>query len=113
MNRFTLIKAKDFHREEIHFSNVDNTKVIGHAESGKVARISIDYNGPWIRAGEDWLCQVIKETDEKMIVYPLELVRSAEDNDTLSLAKIGKLKNDGFKKEFYKPENTSHFVYTK
>ena len=112
MNRFTLRKAKDFPTEEIHFFAGNNGKVVGRVASGKIALISVEYKGIWVKNGEDWLCRIIKEDEGKVIVYPIELTRTADDNYAISLTKIGKLKTEGFKKEFYKPENSNHFLCT-
>jgi len=97
--------------EVIHFFKDKSKKIIGRAESGKIAIISYDYKGQWINEGEDWLCEIIEEQDKKVIVMPIELKITADENFKNSLES---LKNfDGFEIRPQHSKNTRFYYSTK
>jgi hypothetical protein len=103
--RLTLIKRSTFQKEEIHFFTGRDKKVIGRASCGKFAVVSFDYRGLYVRDGDDWLCEIIKDEENRVIVFPLERIKSAEENYAETLKKVGELKSTGFQKKFFKPKN--------
>ena len=100
-------------QEEIHFFLDKNKKVVGRSESGKIAIISFDFKGGWVKDGEDWLCDIVKEEEHKIIVYPIARTVSAEENFCCAIAKLVELKEVGFKAPFLKPKNTTLYVQSK
>ena len=66
----------------IHFFKDKNEKIIGKAESGKIA--IIDYNSIGkIKENEDWLVSIEQDLEKKIIVKPIELILNAEANQLL------------------------------
>lgn len=106
------IKPK-FPQEEIHFFSDKNKRIVGRSKSGKIAIISYEFKGAWVKDGEDWLCDVVKVEENKIIVMPIGRTISAEENFNESLVKINNLKESGFKKEFTKSKNTRLYYQTK
>ena len=100
-------------QEEIHFFLDKNKKVIGRSNSGKIAIISFDFKGGWVKDGEDWLCDIVKEEEHKLIVYPINRTISAEENFQFSISKLSQLKENGFKAPFLKPKNAVLYVQSK
>jgi hypothetical protein len=107
--RLKLIKRSEFIREEIHFLTGRDGKIIGHASSGKIALISRDYKGIWVRDGDDWLCDIMREEEKMVIVMPVERIKSSEQNKSEIDQRLEKLKSDGFRKENFKPKGSILF----
>jgi len=109
--RLELKKAAQNPKEEIHFFRGMDKRVIGRVSSGKIAMISYDYKGQWVNDGDDWLCEIIREDENKAIVMPISMVKSAKDNYNESVKLAQELKVSGFKKEFFKPkDSTSSYI---
>ncbi len=101
-----IIKAPIFPTEVIHFFMGKGKRIVGRSKSGKIAIISFYYKGQWVKEGDDWLCNIIKEEEHKIIISPVKLEKSGVDNFNESLKKLDVLKDKGFKKPFLHPENT-------
>ena len=100
-------------QEEIHFFLDKNKKVVGRSGSGKIAIISFDFKGSWVKDGEDWLCDVIKEEEHKLIVMPVHRTITADENFANSVDILNKLKENGFKTPFLKPKNAILYAQSK
>lgn len=69
--------------EIIHFDwDRYKKRIIGRISNGKIAIISYNYKGNIVHAGDDWMCE-IQEMENKAIVTPVELITSAEENQSL------------------------------
>jgi hypothetical protein len=90
--------------EEIHFFKGKDKKVIGRVTSGKIAIISFNYKGAWVKENDTWLCKIIHEDEKKVIVVPVKLVVSAEENYRISAKLAQEWVNDvGIRREKYNP----------
>jgi hypothetical protein len=108
-----IVFKPTFTKEEIHFFMDKNKKVVGRAISGKIAIISFDFKGQRIKENEDWLCEIIEEQKTKIIVYPIALVKTTEQNEIECLNACENLKEFGFQKTFYHPHGTKFAWKTK
>ncbi|MDD4972506.1 MAG: hypothetical protein PHT07_24000 [Paludibacter sp.] len=105
--RFTLKKRVPYPKEVLHFYLSNKNRIIARSSSGKIAIISYSYKGIWVHEGEDWLCEIIEEEEKKVIIIPVRMIKSSQDNIAESIEKIKKLKDQGFRKEYFKPKNST------
>jgi len=62
---------------------------------GKICILDLNYckkNKVWIKVGETWRCKVVTEEDKKIIVQPLYILFSIEENEMLFKSKTEALK---------------------
>jgi len=102
-----------FPREVIHFFVGKNKRVVGRSETGKIAIISFNYHGQWVKEGDDWLCDITDEAETRIIVMPVTLVKSGIDNFNESIKRLSNLKSEGFRKPFLYPEGTKIYAISK
>jgi hypothetical protein len=104
---------ENFKQETIHFFSGKGKKVIGRLESGKIAIISYGYTGKWVMDGDEWLCDIVKEEEHKVIVMPVKLVKSHEETEREVLERLSKLSANGFEKKFYHPKDSVFYTASK
>ena len=81
----------------IHFFKDKNQKIIGRSEDGKIA--IIDFNYPdIIKENEDWEVSIEDDQEKKMIVRPIRLAISAEQNNAQFMEKVQSLNNKEWNK---------------
>jgi len=62
---------------------------------GKICLLDLDFckeKKIWIKVGETWRCRVTHEEDKKIIVQPLYILLSIEENDAIMKLKLKALK---------------------
>ena len=111
-DKIVVIKrATNLPQNVIHFFTGKDKKVVGRTENGKIAIISYDFKGQWVKEGEDWICDIIKEDEKKIVVIPVKLVKNADDNMHESLAKLKELQTNGFKQlQFTQQKDAKHVL---
>lgn len=67
----------------IHFFEDKNKRIIGRMPSGKIAIIDRNYKDGSINDNEDWSISIVSEEEKKVIVRPLKLIITAEENRAL------------------------------
>jgi hypothetical protein len=85
-------------REEITFFKDREGKVIGRSECGKYAIIDKNYKGEWVYPNETWEVEYVLEDETKIIIKPIQKIRTKEENKKLFDEAIAKLQEKyGFK----------------
>jgi hypothetical protein len=102
-----------YSQQEVHFFSDRNKKIVGRLENGKIAIISFDFKGEWVKDGESWICDIIQEYENKIIVNPVKRTITAQENFESSKVKIEELKDRGFQIPFLKPKNTRLYYSSK
>jgi hypothetical protein len=82
----------------VHFFKDLNKKIVGRLENGKICIIDFNYNGTWVNDNEDWEVEIRKDFEKKAIVYPLNLVKTSEENQKSFLDTLKTLKSKDWNK---------------
>lgn len=60
-------------------------KIISRIPNGKIAIIDFEYQGEWVKKNETWLCAIKADLEKKIIIIPIEIQRTSEQNQEIFL----------------------------
>jgi len=78
--KVTKIILPDNPKEIIHFFKDPNKRIVGRVANGKIAIVDYNYKGEWVKDNEDWEVEITQDHEKKVIIVPLRLVKTSEEN---------------------------------
>ena len=79
-----------------HFTKGKGKSIIARNDEGKIVIINKDSKNKFrVKHNEDWLCNIIQVDENKIIVDPVECIKTSAANNYEYGQKIEDLKNSG------------------